>query len=80
MRTLAKGKDAVLAHLEHAAMGRTGKPGAYRVFSGDSGNTEVVIIAGHTFSGTQPLSSIAFPSDIAELQIENRIVIDVEET
>jgi len=80
MRTLAKGKDAVLAHLEHAAIDRAGKPGAYRIFSGDSGNAEVVIIAGHTFSGTHGLSSIAFRGDIAELQIKNGIVVDVEET
>jgi hypothetical protein len=78
MRTLAKGKVAVLAHLEHDATNRTGKPGAYRIIGDDSGNAAFVIIAGHIFSGSPTLPA-DLPSDIAALRAENGIIVDIGE-
>jgi len=51
MQIIAKGKEDVLAYLEHAAMSRAGKPGEYSLQRDDSGNL-VAFIAGHSFTGT----------------------------
>ncbi len=51
MTTIAEGKEAVLAYLEHEAQNITGQPGIYRLLRDDAGNL-VAFIAGRSFLGT----------------------------
>lgn len=76
MKTVAKGKAAVLAHLEKIATNRIGRPGAYRIISDETGNMETVIIAGLTFTGNHQLTSSRLPADMNGLRVENGVVVD----
>jgi hypothetical protein len=51
MTTIAEGKEAVLAYLEHEAQNIAGQPGVYRLMLDDAGNL-VAFIAGRSFLGT----------------------------
>jgi hypothetical protein len=77
-KTIAKGKEDVLAYLEQDALKRTGgKPGIYRLFGDDSGNL-LAIIAGRMFSGTFTLSASDAPM-LHSMKVEKGMVIEVED-
>lgn len=57
MTILVSGRDAVMDHLESAAMTRAGQVGVYALAEDDRG-TLILIAAGHLFSGSGSMPTI----------------------
>jgi len=77
LKAAAVGKEAVLDFMEKDALQRTGgKPGVYRVYTDDAGGVQMLIIAGHAFTGTFSASGAQLPSS-EDWNVERGIVTSI---